>query len=302
MFFGKYRQLVLLGLLLLLLTACAKASALTASDSAGGEAAGLLYNPDPFLSDAQIPITVLSYGTSGEGRDLTAYRLGSGENVMVLTFAIHGFEDLYDRDGELLVYTAGRLLEALGQNPEAVLSGDWTVYILPCLNPDGLESGSSADGAGRCTTTGLDASGTLTDTGVDMNRCFPTGFTPLYNARNCTGEQPLSCLEAQALADFICSVQGSGSNVLIDTHGWYQQILMKTQDTPLYTILQTHYPQNVYTYLDGYGYFAAWAREQGWDSCLFEFPNPGSREAFFQEDFAGDYVSMVEDLLENYNG
>ena len=31
------------------------------------------------------------YGTSGEGRELCAYRYGSGKNVLVVGFAIHGY-------------------------------------------------------------------------------------------------------------------------------------------------------------------------------------------------------------------
>ena len=80
------------------------------------------------------------YGLSGEGRELCAYRYGNGENVLIMGFAIHGFEDNFDRDGECLVYTGELIMEHLSTSllPQA---HNWSVYILPCMNPDGLYSG-----------------------------------------------------------------------------------------------------------------------------------------------------------------
>lgn len=55
------------------------------------------------------------YGYSGTGKyELTAYRLGSGENVLLLTFCIHGWEDGFARDGEALVSLAGAVTDWLG--------------------------------------------------------------------------------------------------------------------------------------------------------------------------------------------
>ena len=49
------------------------------------------------------------YGYSGEGRELVAWRYGDGEHVLVMCFAIHGFEDNWDRDSHALVYSAEKL-------------------------------------------------------------------------------------------------------------------------------------------------------------------------------------------------
>ena len=45
-------------------------------------------------SDLTIPscAKASTYGTSGEGRALMAYQFGSGKNVMVLGYEIHGYE------------------------------------------------------------------------------------------------------------------------------------------------------------------------------------------------------------------
>lgn len=81
----------------------------------------------------------ICYGYSGEGRELIAYRFGNGSHVMVLGFALHGFEDNFYQDGKALVYTAEQLMASLKKSNLAAQHG-WTVYVLPCMNPDGLYS------------------------------------------------------------------------------------------------------------------------------------------------------------------
>ncbi len=94
-------------------------------------------------SDLTIPGSAkrIVYGESGAGRNLTAYQFGNGTNVMVVGFSIHGYEDNWSRDGGALVYTAGELMEDLDENLELLVDYDWTVYVLPCMNPDGLMDG-----------------------------------------------------------------------------------------------------------------------------------------------------------------
>lgn len=211
------------------------------------------------------------YGTSGENRKLMAYRYGSGENVLVMGFAIHGYEDNFDQDGKTLVYTAEKLMEYLKGSylPDAY---NWTVYVLPCMNPDGLYSGWTNNGPGRCTTTYLDTSGNLVrGKGIDMNRCFPTWFSPKTNARNFTTSQPLASLEAKALSSFIQKAKGSGVNVLIDVHGWYEQTI--TTSSRILGVLKSTFPSNRVTNSNGgTGYLMNYAHTQGYESALLELP------------------------------
>lgn len=65
------------------------------------------------------------YGYSGEGRELEAYRYGNGNNVLVMCFAIHGFEDNFDRDGQALVYTAQELTLSRGDAGDDALPASW---------------------------------------------------------------------------------------------------------------------------------------------------------------------------------
>ncbi len=247
----------------------------------------------------------ICYGRSGSGRELLAYRFGTGKHVLVATFAIHGWEDNFQRDGQLLSDTADLLMQALtGPAAQRLTSGDWTVYVLPCLNPDGLYDGWTCNGPGRCTTHCLDADGLVEEgPGVDLNRCFPYSFVSDYSARNYCGSEPLRAREAVALAQFTQSVMGDGYNILIDTHGWYcQTIVSDGWSGDLFQTFQDYFPGNSYASLRGAeGYYSAWAAyELGYDACLFEFPSVSSARDFREKGYGQDYVEAVCAILETY--
>ena len=52
------------------------------------------------------------YGFSESGRPLTCIQLGNAEapQALLLTFGIHGFEDAYDHDGDVLRLIAYRII------------------------------------------------------------------------------------------------------------------------------------------------------------------------------------------------
>lgn len=241
------------------------------------------------------------YGKSGEGRELCAYRFGSGQNVLVLTFAAHGFEDAFDRDGECLVYAAQTVMEQLAAQSERLLRQDWRVYVLPCLNPDGLNSGTSKNGAGRCTTTFYDVDGKLSAAhGVDLDRCFPTDWAQTLTNRNYTGSKPLACAEAAALAEFIENVQGKGENLLLDVHGWEQSTAtFDGEDELLAQTLAEFFPGNTYTCApDAPGGFANHAYALGYESCKFSFPmGVTSLNAFKTSGYAERLASAVSSVI-----
>lgn len=245
------------------------------------------------------------YGKSGAGRDLTAYRFGNGKNVMVLTFEIHGWEDNFNRDGQLLVDTAEQLMGVLRTNYESLIRpGDWSVYILPKLNPDGLADGWTCNGPGRCTTHYLTTSGgDVAGKGIDLNRSFPYKYQSRTESRNFNGTQPLQAKEAQALAKFTQSVKGSGKNVLIDTHGWYRQTIVSGgQNGTIYKTFHTYFPTNRYTSLiNGSGYYSSWAAYVvGYDACLFEFPDVYSTQDFKNKGYGTAFINAISKLLQVY--
>lgn len=241
------------------------------------------------------PVERIVYGHSGTGKyELDAYRFGSGENVLLLTFCIHGWEDSFARDGEALFYLANTTIEWLGRQADLLRDENWSVYILPCLNPDGLFLGTTCDGEGRCTVVSDD------DRPVDINRSFPYQFSPCDDARYYNGKAPLACEEARALAQFVPVVMGTGKNISIDVHGWYQQILTTGGKNQLYRLLLQAFPENEYASLEaGSGYFSAWCGYGlGFDACLLELPKGiKSIEAFQSSSIPTAFLTALHNIL-----
>lgn len=158
-----------------------------------------------------LPVCVLAeeglvYGQSEQGRQLVYYALGEEDapRSLLMVFGIHGFEDEYDRDGQMLSDLAYGLMEHYQQNPQK-LAG-WRLYIVPCANPDGLEAGTSKDGFGRCNANGL-----------NINRDFPVGWKHEIPLRNLNGQEPFATAEARALRDLTLSLSPTYG---VDVHGW----------------------------------------------------------------------------------
>lgn len=252
----------------------------------------------------QAASTKIVYGYSGSGRELTAYKFGNGSNVMVVGFAIHGFEDNFNRDGICLVYTANELMKKLQDNMRSLTYNNWTVYVLPCMNPDGLLDGITCNGAGRCTTSYYNSAGTLVHgTGIDLNRAFPKNWIPYTGTRNFNGSAPLAAPEARALAAFIQQVKGTGTNICIDTHGWFQQIITSNgTNNKLYEEFAAQFPNSSYANCtNSKGYFTTYAASLGYLSCLFEFPyDVYSESGFKNSGYCEKYCKAVLNILNDY--
>lgn len=242
----------------------------------------------------------VEYGRSGCGRPLYAYAFGNGSRVMVLTFAMHGYEDAFPADGAALVLTADRLMDILADSKTALTAADWTVWVLPCLNPDGLLEGTDNNGPGRCTIVSLNLHGTLQMSGVDLNRCFPEKWKKQQTPRNANGDAPLACPEAAALAEFLQTVQSANRSICIDVHGWYgQTITSDSEDDDLFRTFQTQFPENTWANCrNGSGYLTAYAAAIGYDACLFEFPGPvHSLDAFLAGNLIDRFLCCIRLLL-----
>lgn len=161
-------------------------------------------------SSAQFPAEEIVYGLSESGRDLICYRVGKAHapQSLLLTFGLHGFEDAYDHDGEVLRLIAHRVIDHFSQNPSEL--GKLCLYVVPSANPDGLLDGTTHNGFGRCNAAGL-----------DINRDFPAGWSGDYRVRYKTGDKPFSSAEARAIRDLVGMITPTYG---VDIHGWIDAV------------------------------------------------------------------------------
>ncbi len=269
---------------------------------------GVYYSYQAAINSGTLPENIAlpnvrkeTYGTSAEGRNLNAYTVGTGAKHMVLNFAIHGWEDNWSRDGYELVRVSVQLLEKLSANASAVTNRGWSVTVIPYVNPDGIVSGTTNNGPGRCSTYRYNTSGSLVKGGVDMNRCFPTGFKQYTSARNYTGPNPLMAKEARALRSLIDNKKGSSTNVYMDVHGWTQQILTNTSGSVfVYSTMHQYFPDNSAGGLGG-GYVTRYAKEKGYSACLFEFPrNVTSHSVMVNKGYSTKFVNAIWSIISNH--
>jgi Zinc carboxypeptidase./Bacterial SH3 domain. len=247
-------------------------------------------------------VTKGNYGQSGAGRNLEYYRIGSGNKRLFLNFAIHGFEDNFNQDGAELVDVAGGVIQMLSDNISSVNSHDWSVFVIPSANPDGLIDGNTNNGPGRCTTWRYGSTrAELVQGGVDLNRSFDINFAVNTDSRNYTGPYPNWAKESEALRDFlVANKSASYRNVMIDSHGWLQQIYtIDGSQAYLSRLFKYFFPQNTQMSLNGAnGYVSIYAYSLGMEACLFEFPTNVTHPADIQVlGYKAAFVNAIMSLI-----
>lgn len=142
----------------------------------------------------QVPSTSteLIIGHSVEGRPITAYRVGSGAIKVALVGDIHG---AFEANTHLL---ARQLLEHFQDHPDQVPS-NVSLWIVPTMNPDGLETGH------RWNANGVDLNRNA-DTDLDGcagNDWSPDAYGPEGRQSGAGGSHPFSEPEARAIRGFL---------------------------------------------------------------------------------------------------
>lgn len=228
-----------------------------------------------------------TYGKSGLGKDLKWYKIGSGSNVVFAVFEQHGWEDAWAFDGVELVNIAKSMMNNLSSKNKNTFN-DWTIYVIPYANPDGITDGYTNNGPGRCTVSKK----------IDMNRCWPGNFSPYYTSRNYTGDKSLSAPEALSLKNFISSKFGKKTNIVLDIHGWLNQTYGNSQ-------VGSYFRQQFgfsHSNSHGNGYLETWAYLQGAKSCLIEFPMPNSSSSITSNNYAGKLTNGLINMISNISG
>ena len=198
------------------------------------------------------------YGVSSQGRTLEAFVFNSkATKTLFLDFAVHGFEDEYYRDGQVLVNCANKLIEYYKTHSSEL--GNYRLVIVPCANPDGTFAGSNnyreaPNAFGRCTAQHF-----------DINRDFLN--------RNAQETRYLQAL-----------IKKYDPDVYVNCHGWLDTVLGNKEIGSIFVgTLGLKYTQ----YGDyGYdkGYAIGWvAYNIGAKSVLLEFPSP----------YQVDYTKMI---------
>lgn len=235
--------------------------------------------------------TKVSYGQTQLGKSMSYFRTGNGNDHLFLTFALHGWEDgtkadgtIYHGDGNMLLKIAKRFMQDFANLPEAkriAIQNRWTIFVYPGINLDGIVNGYNHNAFGRCLYSGL-----------DPNRNWGGNFTvntlsPRYKTGNTyfgDEEDGSDAIELINLRNTIRGNKGSGQNVLIDVHGWFNQTVGNA-DLGKYYWNSFGIPSSRHSYSYGQGYLVAWAKNGsnisttasnypgiGADSCLLELP------------------------------
>ncbi len=217
------------------------------------------------------------YGESQLGRELNYYHIENekqnlNSKKLLLNFAIHGFEDAFDYDGQLLVKIAENIISYYEENYDKL--GSYELYIIKCSNPDGTYEGYTNNGYGRCTSTG-----------VDLNRHFDYYHQKKDSARYYS-QEPFSAVESQALRDVTIKIK---PDIVIDCHGWLNGYYGS------YNLYQK-FSQNFYLpYCGGYGsgYYSSWATTIGAEGTLLEFPWPSNDHDKFIETYSNKMIDLI---------
>lgn len=254
-----------------------------------------------------------TYGKTGlnvadkGGSELKYLKYGTGKNVFFATFAIHGYEDKWDKDGYELIEIANNFYNKLLEDKDYDLAKKWTIYIFPGVNQDGLQEGSTNNGPGRTTLY----SQAPQNKGIDLNRCWQIGSTyeKFTSDRNYNGDIGFQAYEAQALRDFMLKNKSKdGQTILVDLHGWTQQLI---GDENICSYYEQQFPENNKRSVGRYGsgYMISWGRtylgSQGRPAktALIELPRDGvkNHQSVIDKDFSNRYIYATMKMLEkNY--
>lgn len=251
-----------------------------------------------------------TYGKTGlnvadkGGSELKYLKYGTGKNVFFATFAIHGYEDKWDKDGYELIEIANNFYNKLLEDKDYDLAKKWTIYIFPGVNQDGLQEGSTNNGPGRTTLY----SQAPQNKGIDLNRCWQIGSTyeKFTSDRNYNGDIGFQAYEAQALRDFMLKNKSKDrQTILVDLHGWTQQLI---GDENICSYYEQQFPENNKRSVGRYGsgYMISWGRtylgSQGRPAktALIELPRDGvkNHQSVIDKDFSNRYIYATMKMLE----
>lgn len=263
--------------------------------------------------------TKIGYGKTQLGKQMSYFKTGTGNDHLFLTFGLHGWEDgtksdgtYYHGDGNMLLKIAKRFMQDFANLPEekrTAIQKRWTIFVYPGINLDGIVNGYNNNAFGRCLYSGLDPNRNWGGNFV-VNTTSPRYRTgSKYFGNESDGSDAIELIN---LRNTLRGNKGSGQNVLIDVHGWYNQTVGNA-DLGKYYWNSFGIPSSRHSYSYGQGYLIAWAKNSstisttssnypgiGAKTCLLELPpttnySDSNMQAYGDKFFVGT-MTMLESI------
>lgn len=231
--------------------------------------------------------------TSPKGHPINSYRIGNGSKALIALFAIHGYEDAWAADGIELVKIANGLIQEMEGRSSQPWATNWSLYVIPVANPDGILHGYTHCGPGRANVgdASIQAAG-----GIDMNRCFPIGFSETTNRRNYTGHTSCLAIEAAAIKNYLDNLaQQHGDIAFLDVHGWQNMVIGDAQLSQPFVdeFLFLHKSNSNKGYITNY----AESLSANSRSALVELPFPKNSQDITSRQFKEKVIRAVRKIL-----
>lgn len=261
----------------------------------------------------------ITYGTTQLGREMNYYRAGNGNKHLFLIFAHHGWEDgeiegstsanplYYHGDGNILVRIAKNFIERfesseIDTEKRNNILNEWSIFVFPGVNLDGIVNGFSNDNFGRCLYNQL-----------DPNRNWGGDFVAnVSTPRNKTASTYFQAQELTNLRDILKNNIGTEKNILVDIHGWLNQTVGNSNIAQYYWN-SLGIPSSRHSSGYGQGYLIAWAKNSpsisqtstnypglGADSCLLELVSTTDYSVTkIEEDYGSKFFTGTINILDN---
>lgn len=227
---------------------------------------------------------ILGYSSRGHVIQAVTITPPQYEKTMLLTFAMHGFEDGWDYDGASLVQIANDVIAAFTDHPAYL--GQTRLIVVPCVNPDGLMRGINDPLAGRCNGQG-----------IDINRDFDYQWTYCGQARFQTGDAPFATPEANLLKDLVLAEK---PDLVIDFHGWLNGIYGDEEIGRYFSdalAISNHGLDNI---ADAFlpKTFVGWSGQYT-RAVMVEYPNPKSAANVNNLQYSRKTIGVIQQLCQD---
>lgn len=205
-------------------------------------------------------------------------------NTMLLTFAVHGFDDGWNNDGAALEQIGTDIIKEFCEHPEMLK--ETRLIIIPCVNPDGVKYGRSSNGFGRCNAQG-----------IDINRDFDYYWRPCSNSRYRTGNAPFSTPEARSVRDVVLKEK---PDIIIDFHGWlactYGDAEIADGFNRAFGMRRKRQGLTDDSYMEQF--FTGWASQYA-RAVLMEYPNPQNDQNMVDLEYSQKTINVIKNICSN---